>query len=122
LYVAVGAAVIVTALVTDGRENVLVAGASGGSYEIPAQNKVWRAVGPVLSVRFHTDHSNASAIAAEAADLLPYFSAKADSSGLRYLVLRAYKPVWQLGGLGVYRGWNFRYERTDQGWASSGYW
>ncbi len=122
IYIAVGVAVVVTALLTDGRENVLVAGASGGSYEIPAQKKVWRAVGPALSVRFHTERNSVSAIAAQAADLLPYFSAKADSAGLRYLVLRAYKPLWQLGGLGVYRGWNFRYERTEKGWEGSGYW
>lgn len=117
-----GAGVILTALITDGSENRLVAGVSGGHYEVPAQRKVWRAVGPALSIRFHTERSNRSAVAAEAADLLPYFSAKADSAGLHYLVLRAYKPILRIGGLGVYRGWNFRYERSAGTWVASGYW
>ena len=121
-YVVVGIAVIVTAAISSGRQHALVAGASGDTYQVPQQKKVWRAVGPALSVRFYTDHSNKSGAAAEAADLLPRFAAKADSAGLHYLVLRAYNPIWQLGDIGLYRGWNFRYERTERGWEPSGYW
>ena len=27
-----------------------------------------------------------------------------------------------VGELGLYRGWNFRYERGDDGWTPSDYW
>lgn len=83
---------------------------------------MWRAVGPALSVRFYTNGTSRSRAATEAADLLPYFSAQADTASLRYLVLKAYKPIWRLGDLGVYCGWNFRYERGDDGWTRSNYW
>ena len=121
-YVAVGIGVILTALISSGRHHALVAGVSGDTYQVPQQKKVWRAVGPALSVRFNTENSARSSVAAEAADLMPRFAAKADSAGIHYLVLRAYHPIWQLGDIGIYRGWNFRYERTTDGWVPSGYW
>lgn len=121
-YVIAGVAVMAIAFISSAPQNKVVAGMSGDTYQVPTQKKVWRAVGPALSVRFHTEHNSRSAVSAEAADLLPRFAAKADSAGIRYLVLRAYKPIIRLGDLGVYRGWNFRYERTDDGWRASSYW
>jgi hypothetical protein len=104
-----------------GVEHVL--GVSGEAYPVYEQYQTWRAVGPVLSIRFRTARSGATAAAAEAADLLPYFAARADSAGLDYLLIRATKPVARLGSrLGLYRSWNFRYERGENGWVSSGYW
>lgn len=117
-----GIAVVATAFITSAPQNTVVAGLSGDTYQVPTEKRVWRAVGPALSVRFHTEHANTSAVAAEAADLLPRFAAKADSARIRYLVLRAYKPIVRIGDLGIYRGWNFRYERTDEGWRASTYW
>jgi len=100
-----------------------VSGLSGDSYPIYEQSEVWRSVGPVLSVRFRTERPTRTAVAAEAADLLPYFGGRADSSDVRYLLFRATKPVLRLGKqFGLYRSWNFRYERVASGWVSSGYW
>lgn len=100
-----------------------VAGASGDIYPVYEQYQAWRAVGPVFSVRFRTGQDTRSSVASEAADLFPYFAARADSAELRYLLIRATKPVARLGSrFGLYRGWNFRYERTEQGWVASGYW
>jgi hypothetical protein len=115
-------AVVGTALISGARELTVVTGESGDEYQIPTQKEVWRAVGPALSVRFPTKGTGRSAVAREAADLLPHFSAQADSAGVRYLVLRAHKPIWRIGDLGLYRGWNFRYERGDDGWIPSSYW
>jgi hypothetical protein len=115
-------ALVGTALISDARELTVVSGESGDEYQVPAQREVWRAVGPALSVRFRTEGSSRSAVAREAADLLPHFSARADSAGLRYLILRARNPIWRLGDLGLYRGWNFRYQRGDDGWVPSDYW
>jgi len=121
-YTIVGIMVIATALISAGRQSAIVEGVSGGTYEVPVQTKVWRSVGPALSIRFHTDNTSRSAVAAEAADLLPRFAAKADSTGVRYILLKAYNPIVQIGDLGIYRGWNFRYERTQAGWIASSYW
>jgi hypothetical protein len=115
-------ALVGTAMISGGTELTVVTGESGDEYQIPTQNEVWRAVGPALSVRFRTKGTSRSAVAREAADLLRHFSARADSAGLRYLILRAHKPVWRMGELGLYRGWNFRYERGDDGWIPSSYW
>lgn len=115
-------AVVGTALISGARELTVVTGESGDEYQIPTQKEVWRAVGPALSVRFPTKGATPSEIAREAADLLPHFSAQADSAGLSYLILRAHKPIWRIGDLGLYRGWNFRYERGDDGWIPSDYW
>lgn len=109
-------------MISGGNELTVVTGESGDEYQIPTQKEVWRAVGPALSVRFRTGGSTRSGVAREAADLLPHFSARADSAGLRYLILRAQRPVWRLGELGLYRGWNFRYERGEDGWTASSYW
>ena len=115
-------AVIGTALLSGARELTVVTGESGDEYQIPAEREVWRAVGPALSVHFRTNATSRAGVAREAADLLPRFSARADSAGLRYLILRAYNPIWRVGDLGLYRGWNFRYERGDVGWGPSDYW
>jgi hypothetical protein len=115
-------AVVGTALLSGARELAVVTGESGDEYQIPTQKEVWRAVGPALSVRFRTRGTSRSAVAREAADLLPHFSVQADSAGLRYLILRAHNPIWRIGHLGLYRGWNFRYERGDDGWIPSSYW
>ncbi len=115
-------ALVGTGLISGARELSVGTGESGNEYQIPAQKEVWRAVGPALSVRFRTKGTSRSAVAREASDLLPHFSTRADSAGLRYLILRAYKPVWRMGELGLYRGWNFRYERGDEGWIPSSYW
>jgi hypothetical protein len=115
-------AVVGTALVSGAREYTVVTGESGDEYQIPTQREVWRAVGPALSVYLPTRGTTRSEVAREAGDLLPHFSAQADSAGLRYLILRAHKPIWRIGDLGVYRGWNFRYERGDDGWVPSDYW
>ena len=121
-YTLLAIALVGTALISGAGELTVVAGESGEEYQIPNQKEVWRAVGPALSVRFRTNGMTRSAVAREAADLLPHFSAQADSTGLRYLILRAQKPVWRMGELGLYRGWNFRYERGDDGWIPSSYW
>jgi hypothetical protein len=115
-------ALVGTALVSDVRELTVITGESGDEYQVPTQREIWRAVGHALSVHFRTEGTSRSAVAREAADLLPHFSARADSAGLRYLILRAQKPLWRLGDLGLYRGWNFRYERGDDGWVPSDYW
>ena len=115
-------AVVVTAMVAGSGAVTPVVGASGDLYLVRGESKVWRSVGPALSVRFHTTGDNRSSVAAEAADLLPIFTEKADSAELKYLVLRAYRPIWHLGDLGIYRGWNFRYERSQDGWEASEYW
>lgn len=115
-------AIVGTAMLSTATELTVVTGESGNEYQIPTQKEVWRAVGPALSVRFRTRGATRSVVAREAADLLPLFSARADSAGLRYLILRAHKPIWRMGELGLYRGWNFRYERGDEGWIPSGYW
>ncbi|MEO8580139.1 MAG: hypothetical protein ABI469_07815 [Gemmatimonadales bacterium] len=100
-----------------------VAGVSGDLYPVSEQHQVWRAVGPVFSVRFTTAQASRSLIESEVADLFPHFAARADSAELRYLLIRATRPVARLGSqVGVYRSWNFRYERGEQGWVSSGYW
>jgi hypothetical protein len=99
-----------------------VAGQSGDLYLVRSESEIWRSVGPALLVRFHTSGSNHSSAAAEASDILPYFAAHADSAQLRYLLLTAYRPILQMGSLGVYRAWNFRYERTGDGWTASDYW
>lgn len=99
----------------------MVAGDSGEVYEISAQKEVWRAVGPALSVRFNTNGTTRSEAAREAADLLPHFAARADSANLRFVLLRAYRPIWRIGDLGVYRGWIFRYERGVDGWTASNF-
>lgn len=121
-YALLAIALVGTALMSGASELTVVTGESGDQYQIPNQKEVWRAVGPALSVRFPTKGTSRSAVAREAADLLPHFSAQADSAGLHYLVLRAHKPVWRIGDLGLYRGWNFRYERGDDGWIPSNYW
>lgn len=121
-YALLATAVVATALVSEASPISVVAGESGDPYEIRLQQQVWRAVGPALSVRFYTNGTSRSVAATEAADLLPYFSAQADTAGLRYLLLKAYRPIWRIGDLGVYRGWNFRYERSDDGWTPSNYW
>lgn len=121
-YVFLSLALLATALISGTGPIRMVAGESGDQYQIPLQKEVWRAVGPALSVRFRTSATNRSTVGAEAADLLPYFSQQADSAGLRYLVLKAYKPIVRIGDLGLYRGWNFRYERGEDGWTASGYW
>jgi hypothetical protein len=115
-------ALIGTALISGARDLTVVTGESGDEYQVPTQREVWRAVGPALSVRFRTKGTSRSAAAREAADLLPHFSARADSAGLRYLILRAHRPIWRIGDLGLYRGWNFRYERGDDRWIPSNYW
>jgi len=115
-------ALVGTAMIAGGNDLTVVTGESGDEYQIPTLREEWRAVGPALSVRFHTRGTSRSDVAQEAADLLPHFTARAESAGLRYLILRARKPVWRTGELGLYRGWNFRYERGDDGWAPSGYW
>jgi hypothetical protein len=99
-----------------------VAGQSGDLYLVRSESEIWRSVGPALLVRFHTSGSNRSSAASEASDILPYFAARADSAQLRYLLLTAYRPILHLGSLGVYRAWNFRYERADDGWTASDYW
>jgi hypothetical protein len=100
-----------------------VEGASGDVYRIYDQHKVWRAVGPALSVRYQTERGTQSSAAAEAADLLPRLASRADSARLRYVIIRATRPIARFGNrLGLYRAWNFRYERADDGWVSSGYW
>lgn len=121
-YAVLAVALLGTALISGTTPMTLIAGESGDLYQVPLQKQVWRAVGPALSVRFHTNGTSRSAAATEAADLLPYFTARADSAGLRYLLLRAYRPIWRVGDLGLYRGWNFRYERRDHGWTASDYW
>jgi hypothetical protein len=121
-YALLAIALVGTALISDTSPITLVAGESGDQYQILLEKEVWRAVGPALSVRFRTSSANRSAVAREAADLLPYYSAQAESAGLRYLILRGYRPIWRVGDLGLYRGWNFRYERGDDGWTASGYW
>jgi hypothetical protein len=121
-YLLLAIALLGTALTSGAREYMVVAGESGEQYQIPVQMNVWRAVGPALSVRFRTAGTSRSAVAAEAADLLPYFSAQADSAGVRYLLLRARRPIFRIGDLGLYRGWNFRYEFGEDGWTASGYW
>lgn len=121
-YAILAIALVGTALLSGATEFTVVAGESGEQYQIPVQNEVWRAVGPALSVHFRTTSTSRSAVAAEAADLLPYFSAQADSAGLRYLLLRAQRPLLRVGDLGLYRGWNFRYERGEDGWTASDYW
>lgn len=122
-YALLAIALVGTALISGGAsELTVVTGESGDEYQIPTQKEVWRAVGPALSVRFRTTAASRSVVAREAVDLLPHFSAQADSAGLRYLVLRAHKPIWRIGDLGLYRGWNFRYERGDDGWTPSDYW
>lgn len=115
-------ALVGTAMISGGNELTVVTGESGDEYRIPTQKEVWRAVGPALSIRFSTKGTTRSSVAREAADLLPHFSAQAESAGLRYLVLRAHNPIWRIGDLGLYRGWNFRYERGDDGWIPSNYW
>jgi hypothetical protein len=122
LYTVLGVALLTTALIAGGGPVTAVAGKSGQVYEVRAEREVWRAVGPALAVRFHTSGVSRSAAAAEAADLLPHFAAQADSAELRFLLLRAYRPVWRIGDLGVYRGWNFRYECGEEGWKASSYW
>ena len=99
-----------------------VTGRSGDLYLVRSESEVWRAVGPALRVRFHTSATNRSSVAAEASDILPYFAAHADSAQLRYLLLTAYRPILHLGSVGLYRAWNFRYERADDGWTASDYW
>lgn len=99
-----------------------VAGQSGDLYLVRSESEVWRSVGPALLVRFHTSATNRSSVAAEASDILPYFSAHADSAQLRYLLLTGYRPILHLGTLGIYRAWNFRYERGGDGWTASDYW
>jgi hypothetical protein len=99
-----------------------VAGQSGDLYLVRAESEVWRSVGPALFVRFHTSGTSRSSAAAEASDILPYFAARADSARLRYLLLTAYRPIVHMGSLGVYRAWNFRYERAGDGWTASDYW
>jgi hypothetical protein len=99
-----------------------VIGESGESYMIRSEKEVWRAVGPALAVRFHTTGASRSSAAAEASDLLDYFAAHADSAQLDYLLIGAYRPIWHLGSFGIYRAWNFRYERADDGWTASDYW
>jgi hypothetical protein len=98
-------------------------GLSGATYRVYEEHKIWRAVGHVLSIRFVTDHRDRSAAEVEAADLLPVYAARADSANVRYLIIRATSPIATIGHqLGLYRAWNFRYERGDDGWVSSGYW
>jgi hypothetical protein len=99
-----------------------VAGQSGDVYLVRSESEVWRSVGPALSVRFHTSASNRTSVAAEASDILPYFAAHADSAQLRYLLLTGYRPILQFGSVGVYKAWNFRYERAGNGWTASNYW
>jgi hypothetical protein len=122
IYALLAAALLGTSLISDASDFTVVAGESGNQYQIPVEKVVWRAVGPALSVRFRTSGTGRSAVAAEATDLLPHFSARADSAGLRYLLLRAHRPIWRIGELGLYRGWNFRYERGHGGWTVSDYW
>jgi hypothetical protein len=100
------------------------AGASGDFYHVYDEREIWRVVGPVFSVRFRTEHRTRSLVQAEAEDLLPPIAARADSAGLRYVIIRANRPIARLGHrFGLYRGWNFRYQRApDGGWISSGYW
>lgn len=100
-----------------------VAGESGQIYPVYEQRQAWRAVGPVFSVRFQTQQATRSSAQSEAADILTHFAARADSADLHYLLIRATRPMARLGSqFGLYRGWNFRYERGENGWASSGYW
>jgi hypothetical protein len=100
-----------------------IAGVSGDRYTVYDEHQIWRAVGPALSVAYVTERRTVSSAAAEAADLLPYFAARADSAQLGYVLIRATRPLARLNGrLGIYRAWNFRYQRTGDGWVSSGYW
>jgi hypothetical protein len=122
VYLLLTIVLVGTALISGAGDFTAVAGESGEDYQILSQREGWRAVGPALSVRFPTKGTTRSEVAREAADLLPHFSAQADSAGLRYLILRAQNPIWRLGDLGLYRGWNFRYERGDDGWVPSDYW
>jgi len=122
IYALLLIALLGTSLVARATEFTVVVGESGDQYQIPTQKEVWRAVGPALSVRFRTSGTSRSAVAAEAADLLHHFSAQADSAGLRYLLLSAHSPIWRIGKLGLYRGWNFRYEHGHDGWIASDYW
>jgi hypothetical protein len=98
-------------------------GLSGTVYRVYEEHEIWRAVGPALSIRYWTDHGDRSATEKEAEDLLPLLTARADSADVRYLIIRATLPVARIGHrVGVYRAWNFRYERGDDGWVRSGYW
>ena len=99
------------------------AGLSGTHYRVYEEHEIWRAIGPALSIRYRTEFRERSAAEMEAEDLLPVFTARADSSNMRYLIIRATRPVARIGHrLGVYRAWNFRYERGADGWVPSGYW
>jgi hypothetical protein len=98
-------------------------GVSGALYRVYEEHRIWRAVGPALSIRYRTEHRDRSAAKAEAADLLPVFAVRADSADVRHLIIRATRPIATIGHrFGVYRAWNFRYERGNDGWVSSGYW
>lgn len=120
LFISVAALLV---FATPSVEVDVVTGTSGDVYPVFEQARVWRAVGPVFSVRFSTKHVSRSSVASEAADLFPYFASRADSAQLRYLLIRATRPVARLGSrFGLYRSWNFRYERGEDGWVPSGYW
>lgn len=122
-YTVLGAAALLLALVPGSRPVTPVPGKSGDVYLVYGAGEVWRAVGPVLSVHFRTTHGNRSSVAAEASDILPYFAARADSADLKYVLIRANRPIFRIGSrLGLYRAWNFRYERAEEGWVASGYW
>lgn len=98
-------------------------GVSGEVYRVYEEHQVWRSVGPVLSVRYSTEHRTRSSVEAEAQDLLPLVAARADSAQLQYVLIGATRPIARIGNrFGVYRGWNFRFERAVDGWVSSGYW
>ncbi len=123
LRVVLVAALLLTVLSAPSRKHEFVRGLSGDSYPVYEQEEIWRSVGPVLSVRFTTSRGTPAAVAAEVADLLPYFASRADSSDLRYLLIRATRPVIRIGPrLGVYRSWSFRYSRNEGGWVSDEYW
>jgi hypothetical protein len=116
-------AVLLLAVLAPGYNVEPTAGASGDFYRVYDEHQVWRVVGPVLSVRFSTEHRTRPLVEAEAQDLLPPIAARADSAGLRYVLIRANRPIVRLGHrFGLYHGWNFRFQRAADGWISSGYW
>lgn len=121
-FLFIGAGVLI-ALIAPAISTEPMAGASGDLYKVYDQHRIWRAVGPALSIRYRTHHLDRAAIETEAKDLLPMFAARADSADVRYLIIRATRPIGRVGQrFGVYRAWNFRYERARDGWVASGYW
>ena len=104
-------------LLLAGRPTEERTGMSGQSYPVFREGSAWSPKGSTVTLRYESAARTRAAAAHEVEDLLPPLIARADSAGLRRVVVRANAPIVQLGwGAAIYREWRFRYVTDGDAW------